>query len=105
MVRAGSWSFRGFVYLNANRFHVDGVTGAATTFVPPGEPFQDADQDGQYDAGERWVNLAYAATPAGTIVGDVSHPDGTPVRDAGGLKQIWSGQARLQYYPLMFTVF
>jgi hypothetical protein len=49
------------IYLNAEEFHAHDVVGPADRpFQSPGEPFQDLDQNGQWEAGERWVNLDLA---------------------------------------------
>jgi hypothetical protein len=58
-LNGGNWFVKGMVYLNAEYFRSDGAHGEPVPFEPPGEPFQDRDQDGQWDAGENWVNLAY----------------------------------------------
>ena len=51
--------------------------------------------------------LAYVpALSAGFVWDDNDWLTENPaVTDAGGLARIWSGEARLQYYPLLFTVF
>jgi len=78
----GEWSFSGFMFLNAASFRVNGVSGVATTLRPPGEPFLDVDDDGQYDTGEPFVNLDYSTATAadGWVQAD---PD-TGARDSRG---------------------
>lgn len=71
VVPGGEWSFSGLLYLNATSFKTDGVTntgGPTVTRYPPGEPYLDVDQDGQFDPGEPYVNLNY-----GTMQADISH--------------------------------
>ena len=71
-VSGGTWGTRGFIYLNTELFGTKGVTGRAAQFAAPGEPWRDADQDGQRDAGEEWLNLTYPATLGGNFVIDDS---------------------------------
>jgi hypothetical protein len=87
-VTAGGWYFRGLIYLNAVEFKLDHSPAAQAGAVvsPPGEPFQDADQDGVYDSGEAWINLAYPTT-SGTInaqIEAVADTSGSPVRESRG---------------------
>jgi len=70
VVNRAGWRFRGFLFVNATEFRIDSVPAATTEFRAPGEPFQDADQDGAYDAGEAYINLDYAATLDGASVAD-----------------------------------
>ena len=56
---SGNWDFTGFVYLNALSLTPDGLTGPLRQVSPPGEPFLDGDIDGEYDTGERFINLIY----------------------------------------------
>ncbi len=82
---SGAWNFRGVIYLNAASLKFDGVTGPLRTIAPPGEPFLDGDLDGEYDAGERYINLAYPTTVA--EVDDPVAADtqaSSPSRDARG---------------------
>lgn len=89
-ISGGTWGTRGFLYLNALEFQTKGVTGRAATYKMPGEPWLDIDQDGQYDVGEPWVNLAYpTANITDPIVADAaddwgSGTPGTPVRNPKG---------------------
>jgi hypothetical protein len=79
-INGGTWGVRGFVYLNADEFQASGVTGRAATFNAPGEPYQDFDQDGVFDAGENWINLQYPTTLGGNFVAnaaDTLQDDGT----------------------------
>jgi hypothetical protein len=73
-VEGGSWSVRGFVFLNAESFSVRGAIGQLVELRPPGEPFQDEDSNGRFDAGEDWINLAYPGVLGSTIWADA---DGT----------------------------
>lgn len=61
-VSGGSWSFRGLLYLNSEKFQLSDIQGANTQMEAPGEPFQDSDDDGKYDAGEAWINLEYTTS-------------------------------------------
>ena len=65
-----AWTFEGVLYLNAVSFRTGDIGGQATTLNPPGEPFQDLDADGQWDAGEPWVNLDPGN--GGTVLYDVA---------------------------------
>ncbi|HKQ62867.1 MAG TPA: hypothetical protein VJS92_16360 [Candidatus Polarisedimenticolaceae bacterium] len=81
-VSGQAWSFRGMLYLNAVSFQADAVTGSPAQLVPPGEPFQDTDFDGRYDAGEVWLNLAYPAalgTPFPIQPGGTHDDRGDPI--------------------------
>ena len=69
-LQGGTWGARGFIYLNSVTFQTRGVNGRATTFAAPGEPFQDENQNGQYDAGERWVNVQYPTNLTDDFVAD-----------------------------------
>jgi hypothetical protein len=55
------WGVKGFVYLNASAFHAHDVIAPTVQFRPPGEPFQDRNQNGVFDPSidnpEKWVNL------------------------------------------------
>jgi hypothetical protein len=76
----GTWSARGFIFLNARSFRAAGVAGRPLTLRAPGEPFQDADQDGVRDAGEVWINLRYPGAANGAIAvdsTDARRDDGT----------------------------
>jgi hypothetical protein len=81
VVNGGTWSTRGLIYLNSERFQIKNVAGRATTFNAPGEVFQDRDQDGVYDAGENWLNLIYPNTLFGVFLmseADTLQDDGSP---------------------------
>jgi hypothetical protein len=83
---SGDWHFRGLIYLNSFNFSIDHTPATLAVLNAPGEPFQDADQDGIYDAGEAWINLAYPTT-AGTIDNSIeadADSSGSPVRDPRG---------------------
>ncbi|HXV77436.1 MAG TPA: PilX N-terminal domain-containing pilus assembly protein [Candidatus Polarisedimenticolaceae bacterium] len=85
MVLSGAWDFSGFLYVNATKFEVSDVSGQAREIRPPGEPYLDLNENGKYDAGERYVNLDYATATAAsaTVRADDSSP-GSAVRDARG---------------------
>jgi hypothetical protein len=72
LIQGEPWNFRGFLYLNAESFQLDQVTGTARTLQPPGELFLDADGNDAYDLGESWINLAYPATLVSPVVLDAS---------------------------------
>jgi hypothetical protein len=84
IVNTAGWHFRGMIYLNAERFGLDTTPSVTAAMSPPGEPFQDADQDGAYDAGESWVNLVYGVpctvNKTDTLGGSVMRNDrGQPI--------------------------
>lgn len=92
-IQGGTWGTRGFVYLNTNSFKTSGVAGRAATFKAPGEPFQDKNQNGRWDAGENWVNLDYptgdiedpiVADAADDMADDGSTGGGVAVRNNNG---------------------
>ncbi len=83
VVSGGTWSFRGFLFLNAESFRVSGATGRTAELRAPGEPFHDSSgpPDGAWQAGETWVNLAYdSANPYAAFVVDGSDN----LQDPGG---------------------
>lgn len=87
----GTWGVRGLVYLNASHFEADLVRGRPAVFRAPGEPWQDGDDDGEFDPGETWINLRYPRIPGGPLVVDALdnlRDDGTlggsPVRNEHG---------------------
>lgn len=75
---SGSWVARGFIYLNAERFEAAGVTGVDTTLNAPGEPFLDADLDGQWDPGERYLNLSRAPQESNILIDAADTPARNP---------------------------
>ncbi len=87
-VTVAGWHFRGLVYLNASDFKLDHAPThhAGAVVSAPGEPFQDADQDGIYDPGERWINLSYPSAPGSVNSSIEAFADtgGSPVRDPRG---------------------
>ncbi len=58
-IRDAGYGTRGFLYVNAERWRVDGASGRPATFTFPGEPFRDKNENGVRDAGEAWINLRY----------------------------------------------
>lgn len=80
VVEGGVWSSRGLLYVNAERLRISGVAGRPAFLRAPGEPFQDRDGDGSWEAGEEWINLRYPLLLGGDLVADGA--DG--VRDDGG---------------------
>lgn len=72
-----NWNFRGAIYLNAIRIEIStSVTGNTMTLRPPGEPFLDTNDNGQFDAGEPYINLIYPTTAA-------TRNDALTVNDSG----------------------
>jgi hypothetical protein len=67
----GALVFRGVIFANASsiRLLADAVPGGETSLEAPGEPYQDFDRDGGYDAGESHLDLLYP-----TASGDVARP-------------------------------
>jgi len=102
------WHVTGVVYLNAAVFHVNNTTGNVIDFVPPGEPFLDIDpRNGQYDVGERYVNLAYP-TALNTLAGvpkidwtDDWNENGPPVIKRNARGPAISSQANV--YGILFN--
>jgi len=56
------WNFSGLLYLNAESIRINNVAGVNRIIIPPGEPFDDANANGKWDAGEAFVNLTYPTT-------------------------------------------
>jgi len=82
---SGGWSFRGVLFLNAESIRIDSTVAPQMEVEPPGEPYSDADTDGEHDAGEPWVNLRYPTTAAAignAVTSDLA--DGPPERDGRG---------------------
>ncbi|MDH3592778.1 MAG: hypothetical protein OER88_12910, partial [Planctomycetota bacterium] len=69
-IQGGTWGSVGFLYVNAVSIQTRGVGGRPSTWAAPGEPYADADQNGLFDAGERWVNLQYPTTLGGDFIVD-----------------------------------
>lgn len=62
VISGGDWSTAGIIHLNAVSFAASSVRGTIRVIVPPGEPFDDGDHDGQHDPTEVYVNFRYATT-------------------------------------------
>ena len=59
----GTWSFSGVLFINATRFQTN-VDGVPRQLRPPGEPYEDLNQNAQFDDGaEGWIDLDYPAMP------------------------------------------
>ncbi len=76
-VDGGTWTPRGVIYLNAESLRTSTVAGRSELIRPPGEPFQDHDEDGVWQEGESWINLRYPtvlnpSVPAGQFVADAA---------------------------------
>ena len=69
-INGGRWGTRGMIYLNALTFQSTGVNGRTATFKAPGEPFQDVNQNGDWDTGEEWINVDYPTSLGGLFVAD-----------------------------------
>jgi hypothetical protein len=84
VINDAGWYFRGVLFLNAESFRleVDPAASRAVTFNAPGEPFQDADQDGAHDPGEAVVHLNYATTLNGAV--SIRDPGGAAARLSRG---------------------
>jgi hypothetical protein len=65
------WNFSGLLYMNAESIRINNVVGVNRVMIPPGEPFDDANANGKWDAGEAFVNLSYPTT--------VVDPQGIPI--------------------------
>ncbi len=71
-ITAGTWGVRGFIYLNALTFQTRGASGRAVTFNAPGEPYDDTDVNGQWDAGEPYINLTYPTVMGNPFIIDTT---------------------------------
>jgi hypothetical protein len=89
----GTWGVRGLIYLNAEEFHAHDVVGPNVDYQSPGEPFQDKfPHNGQWDAGERWVNL------------DLTSPTYNAAADddfGGGGSVVWNDRGPIVPAPAM----
>jgi hypothetical protein len=74
------YTFSGLLYLNAESITIRDVVGANRVIIPPGEPFDDANGNGVYDAGESFVNLSYPTTV-------VAGAPGSTIQKAAGAVQ------------------
>lgn len=89
-IDGGTWSSQGVIVVNARTVRMSAVIGRPAPMRFPGEPFQDSNQNGRWDAGEGWVNLRYPAAVGGSFRADAAdglQDDGTtaaPVRNARG---------------------
>ena len=84
-VDLAGWHFRGVIVIHAESFRLDSVPAVNATLRAPGEPFQDADQNGRHDPGERWVNLSYPGTVGGSFTVSAANTyGGGVVRNAAG---------------------
>jgi hypothetical protein len=61
-IQSTDWNFSGLLYVNAESIAIRNVTGANRVIIPPGEPFDDVNGNGEYDTGETFVNLSYPTT-------------------------------------------
>jgi hypothetical protein len=88
VINGGTWSVKGVIFLNAERFQVSAANGRQVIFNPPGEPFQDKNADGKWDTGENWINLLYPASLADPFVADAADT----VQDDGtaGVAPMWN---------------
>jgi hypothetical protein len=80
-LNGGTWGTRGFVYLNTSNFMTNGLDGRPIDMVWPGEPFRDKNANGEYDAGEDWINLNYSVI---TTVDPKASPKGAATDSYGG---------------------
>ena len=64
-----NWQASGFIYLNAEEFGINGpLTPPQDVLVrAPGEPYLDANNNREFDAGEAWVNLEYPKVAGDTF--------------------------------------
>ncbi len=79
------WTFRGVLILNARAVRLVADTTSVSEIVVrmPGEPYQDADQDGAFDAGEAHLDLLYPATAA-EVGSAIVARGGAGARDGSG---------------------
>jgi hypothetical protein len=71
------WNFSGLLYLNAESIRIDNVVGANRVMIAPGEPFDDVNANGKWDAGETFVNLLYPTTVVAGAPGSVTDKSAT----------------------------
>lgn len=72
----GGWSgFRGFLYLNADIFRINGGQAIPATFTFPGEPYFDTNTNGVRDGVEPFINLNYDALTTRTTAVRASATD------------------------------
>ncbi len=62
VIENSDWAFSGLLYLNAESILIRNVAGVSRVIVPPGEPYDDADGSGAWEAGEAFANLFYPTT-------------------------------------------
>ncbi len=60
-LNGGTYGTRGLIYANSSNFLTNGLAGRSINMIWPGEPFRDSNENGQYDAGEGYINLNYLA--------------------------------------------
>ena len=71
VIENGDWAFSGLLYVNAESITIRNVVGVNRVVIPPGEPFDDVNGNGRYDAGETFVNLMYPTTVVSGGAGSV----------------------------------
>jgi hypothetical protein len=87
---SGAWAPRGVIYLNADSLKTPSILGVTEPIRAPAEPFQDASEDGIFDAGEGWINLSYPTSLSGNFLASIANDrqddesTGTPVRNEQG---------------------
>ena len=73
----GGLTMGGFIYLNANLgTSGNGSTPTTRQLIAPGEPYIDANGNGQYDSGEWFLDIDYPALPDSPAHQNGMHRDG-----------------------------
>jgi len=62
-------------------FRTTGATGVDQPITPPGEPYVDANANGQYDDGETHINLTYPTVHTDGYLLDTVTPHSTVITD------------------------
>ncbi|TDI40565.1 MAG: hypothetical protein E2P00_08080 [Acidobacteria bacterium] len=112
-INGAAWTADGFIYLNSTNFATTGAGATPQRWIfPPGEPYVDLNNDGDHDAGEPHVNLAYNGltfvvdnTATGTVTADTDG-DGTTETYATTVGWDMLGlpvQTGINLYGIMYT--
>ncbi|MFQ5669547.1 MAG: hypothetical protein ACE5HD_03380 [Acidobacteriota bacterium] len=112
-ISGGTWTTEGFIYLNAANFTTTGAGSPPSRWIfPPGEPYIDLDNDGQFDVGEPYVNLNYASgvftvdqTAAQTVIADTDGDGITETYTTTAARDVLGPpfQTPINLYGIMYT--
>jgi len=92
------WNFSGLLYLNAESIRINNVVGANRVMMAPGEPFDDVNGNGKWDAGETFANLLYPTT---VVTGA---PGSTTDKSSTGSQSGSATSPDLEFYTYTTTV-